>query len=1039
MNLANQMQIKLNRIENSYRALRYETVARLDAKYWDTKEHLRSEPKNVAWRPMARGARWGGDWLTRWFVCDFAATPPCAGKRLFVKAKTGGLETLVFVNGEPKGVFDGRAINTPTTNHTVVCIDLKAVRGRKYHLALESYCGHTRRAGHIDNSEKGLNITKDSNLYEHIDVVLAREDVCAFYYDFLVLRRLMQALDPASLRHRDIHDGLDDVIALVDPLPEETEEASWRPKMRQAHAVLKALLAKRNGPSTPRAGLIGHTHIDTAWNWTLDETIRKAARSYSSVLNLMDQYPEFMFLQSSPYHVEILRQEYPRVFEGIVKHVKEGRWEPNGAMWVESDGNIPSGEAFVRQLCVGQRYTREVFGYTSDTLWLPDTFGFSGALPQILRKTGVRFFCTQKMSWGETRFPYTSFRWRGIDGTAVVTHFNTIGGNAAEPKALLDRWGKAAGAGGEDAALCAFGYGDGGGGPHLEAVEVARQLKDVEGCPRAEFTTVSNFMKRLERKKDRLPVWSGELYLSTHRGTLASRARLKRLNRRAELALRDAELAAVIAKLNGRAYPAADFDRLWKALALNQFHNIVTGTSIVEVHDRAEKELADVAGDADQVFRSSWTKLTKPSPAVTFVNTLSWERQNAFAVDASNGAPELPSAMVQTYTDVAGVKKMAIAGLRIPALGAVSAPVKAVRAGQPSTPFSVRGRTIETPHLRLGFHASGRITLCVDKASGRELVRPGGALNRFLTGEDIPATWDSCDIDRDQARKMRDDGRLLGGAGAAFFLSRDVVSNGPVQLRIRSAYAIGKQSKVTQDMVMWADSPRIDFETKIEWKEIHTLFHAAFDLDVLSETARYEIQFGHLERPRHANRDEDKAQFECPVHKWLDVSETNFGVALLNEGKYAAHADLDSLNLTLIKSSAYPDPRGDEGEHWATYSLLPHASGFSAQSVIHPAYELNSPVRVVKGEFAGAPFLSCDRPNVIVESVKWAEAANAFVLRVYEAEKTGSFAQIGFGRPVKSVVETDLLEEKPRPVRLRDSRIRFYIRPFEIKTFVCHV
>jgi len=342
------MQIKIARIENSYRALRYETVARLDAKYYDTKEHLRLEPRGVSWKPIARDTKWGGDWLTRWFVCDFTATAPCAGKRLFVKAKTGALETLVFVNGEAKGVFDGRAINTPTTNHTVVCIDMKAAKGRKYHLALEAYCGHTRRGGHIDNSEKGLRIAKDSNHYEHIDIVLAREDVCAFYYDFFVLRRLMQGMDAASLRRNEIQNGLEDVIAIVDPLPEETGEASWRPKLRRAHAALKALLARKNGPSMPRAGLIGHSHLDTAWNWTLDETIRKAARTYSSVLNLMDQYPEFLFLQSSPYHVEILRREYASVFEGIVKRVKEGRWEPNGAMWVEADGNI---SLQARRLC----------------------------------------------------------------------------------------------------------------------------------------------------------------------------------------------------------------------------------------------------------------------------------------------------------------------------------------------------------------------------------------------------------------------------------------------------------------------------------------------------------------------------------------------------------------------------------------------------------------------------------------------------------------------------------------------------------------
>jgi len=1010
---------KLEQIERRYEALRYEKVADAPAVMWETKEHLRQLPEGVDWKPVSPGDKWGDDWVTAWFKAEVTLPEVCGGRRVFVRGNTGN-ETLFIVDGDYRGVFDN-------ANHKVVMMTASGVAGKTYTLAFEAYAGHSFPG--TQPAEQPIKLGPGCREFGGIEVLVEREDVTEFVMGLKVLLSLVRGLSEQSLRRNKLMRELAEVFSTVPMIPDEVGESVWRPAIARGIEIMKPLLECRNSPTTSRAGLVGHSHIDTAWLWPLEETWRKCARTFSSILNLMEQYPEFVFIQSAPCHTEQVKKLYPSIFEKIKARVAEGRWEPNGGMWVEPDCNITGGEAMVRQLLVGQKMTREWFGYTSDTLWMPDVFGYSAALPQILQGCRVEFFCTTKISWNDTtRFPYDTFVWKGIDGTSVITHFNFIHCWPL-PQNLIDQWNWVQHKDIQDRELCAYGFGDGGGGPMNEMIEVARRVRDLEGCPRGEHTTVSAFMRGIRDELKDLPAYSGELYLECHRGTLTSIAGIKRGNRKAELAMRDAEFMATLAALNGRAYPSETLLEMWKRLLTNQFHDILPGSSIAEVNDEAIAEFARIVSEADAVSAESAGALAgNGTGGVMLVNTLSWDREGEFELDCVPEGQAIAGARCQWVEGPSGAKKLAVADAELPALGGKAfGLVPAGTAG--ASPFVVGADSVETPFAVVKFDEAGRIVSLVDKASGREIA--AGVLNGFISGEDVPESWDNWDVDADQALKMRDENRLI---------SREVAADGPLQLRIRSKYKIGLSSSITQDIVFHSGTPRIDFDTVIDWSEKHTLLKAAFDLAIYSDYARHEIQYGHVERPTHRNLPQDIARFEVAAHKWTDLSDNGFGAAILNDCKYGVSVHGGRIGLSLIKSGVHPDPRGDAGRHVVTYSLLPHDCPFSTVSVVRPAYELNiQPKCFPVGENAGniGSLVRVDAENVIVESVKWAEDGGGFVVRLYEAGKRKTTATLSFGTDVKSVSECNMLEEKQSDVAMTGSTVTLQFRALEIKTLYC--
>lgn len=1029
--IKNKLQMSLDR----YRALVYEAVVDVPMQIAETDQHLRapSFAQGLEWRDAAPGAVWGKQWISAWLQGAAVLPESCEGKEVFVCAKTGAVETLLFVDGVARGLLDSYAVGDKSLpHHLVKRASASGKAGQRMEIAVEAYAGHPSVGCHPRSG--GLADVSDESRYrrtfERVQLVLCRRDVKDFYLDLRVLLSLADSLDQESLRYGKVMAGLKKVYAIIPQIPAEVPEEQWRPALAKAREVMRPLLEARNGDTAPFMGLTGHSHLDTAWLWTIDETIRKAARTFSNALGMMEQYPEYRFMQSAPCHAEFVRVHYPEIFDRIREAVKSGRWEPNGGMWVEPDCNITSGEAMIRQFLYGQAFTQKWYGYRSDAYWQPDVFGYSAAIPQIMRGCGVKYFVTTKLSWNDTnQFPYDTFRWKGLDGTEVIAHFNNIQG-WPDPKMLTDQWKRVLHKDIQDRRYTTYGFGDGGGGPQDEMIEVTRRVADLEGCPRSRHISVTDFMSGLEQDLGAdLPVWSGELYLELHRGTLTSIHGIKRGNRKSELALRDAEWAWSLADIVGGTYPAERLEELWKTLLINQFHDILPGSSITEVNVRAVKELDECATDAAALCVDGIKAIgTEDANSITIANSLNWVREGEIVIPGlpEEMEPEGASVMSQSYEDVQDRRMTAVTGLNNVPLGVLSTSMTK-RRSTTDPGFEVSDSGVETPFATVRFDDRGRIVSFVDKPAGRELVNDAGAFNTFWIAEDIPDNYDNWDLDSDYQLKLDDSASLI---------SREVLSNGPLQLRIRSKFRVGEKSVITQDMVFHSGTRRVDFETLVDWQETHKVLKAGFDTTIVANDARHEIQFGHLLRPTHRNLSTDRARFEVCNHKWTDLSEARYGIALLNDCKYGISVLGGDMRLTLLRSGTHPDYRGDNGVHRLDYALLPHEGGFTVESVVRPAYEFNVPVIAVQGRDTGCRSLaSVDSPDLIVESVKRSEDGDALVMRLYNAENSHVSGTLEFSTGVSGVCLANMLEEPEQALDLMGGcNVVLDFRPFEIKT-----
>ncbi|MEI8093868.1 MAG: glycoside hydrolase family 38 C-terminal domain-containing protein [Spirochaetales bacterium] len=1018
---------KLGRLLTTLEPYGFETVGTAGARLYETRESLHAiPPDDGRYRPVAPGESWGGEGVTAWFRLPVTVPEAAAGRDLYLLPSVGGLEALLWVNGEPAGLFATKLSITGHGNHYAGLLARNARAGQNLDVVLEFY------AGSYVLGVQPLDVKPKSDYRHRFDslrLAVRNQPVFDFVFDLKTVLQLVEALGADSFRRADLVNALYAVHEVVAYDVDETPRADWEPRLARARELLGPVLAATNSASTPRIGLVGHSHIDTAWLWTLDETVRKLARTFSNQLSLLDRYPEYRFFQSSAYHLELMRRHYPSLFARIGKRIAEGRWEPGGAVWIESDANLVSGEALVRQFLWGQRYTREHFGVVSQVYWLPDTFGYSAALPQILKQSGVTTFVTTKLGWNDTnKFPYETFVWEGLDGTPVLAHFTRIhcwpdakelvAQAAANPvkRASKDK-------------LVAYGFGDGGGGPQFEMVEMARRVTDLEGVPPARHVRVGEFLSDLRDRASELPVHRGDLYLELHRGTLTSQHTIKRQNRQAETALHDLEVLLVAnAVATGSIASGASAAPLWETLLVNQFHDILPGTSLAQVHDRSVRDVGAVIDEA----RAQQQRLqTRPStsggkPRLVAVNTLARERREPLVLSAS--LPGLAGAGPWQRVDTLQGERIVVEAALEPLSASelfLTAATPPAGAERPS-PFAwTEGPApiLVTPWARVEFDAGGGLASLVDLGSGREL-RSGLPLNTFLWCEDLPARWDNWDLDADHERLLT--------AGATL-VERRLVGTGAFQCRVRSVYRFSPRLTLTQDAVFWAHTPRIDFETLIDWHEKHRFLKVAFDTPLRSPTVRCEVQFGHTFQPTTRNTTLEQARFEVAQHRFTDLSEPRFGVALLNDGKYGVSAEGGSLRLSLHKGGTRPDPRGDEGLHFCSYSLLPHAGPFSAE-VVWAGYRLNTPALVFDGGSTWGPLAQVGADNVVLETLKPGEDADhSLVARLYEAEGSWTKTEVRWGfKPVRVAV-TNLLEEVETELPL-DQVTELEFRPFELKT-----
>ncbi len=1019
---------KVKQLCGEYRGYLYRTVTELSCEIAelpappDTPEaraRFATEMPKDGYRTIASGETWGGAFCYGWFRSEYTVPPELAGRKLFIRPDVGLVEGLLFLNGKAAGIFD-RCDEIPSQFrlHEVQPLTLDAKSGETFDIAIECYAGHRvmgcapKENGEV--TEWSFYPATFDRLFRSVDLVLRDETVAEFLNLHGTVAQIIDHYDENTAQHAAAVNAFCEIFKLL-PLHPKEVTADWHPAMAQANEILKAVTERKtaDGEEYGYIGLIGHSHLDTAWLWPVRETAHKAARTFSNALRLMETYPDYHFIQSSVVYDDWMKKYYPDIFENIKKRTAEGRWEPNGGAWVECDNNMPAGEYIIRQFLYGQRFLKENFDYQADCFWQPDTFGYTATLPQILKGCGIRYFLTTKLSWNEANtFPHDSFIWKGIDGTEVLTHFN-ITHSQPDIRGVKDALYMIKHPEVTNMKLLSYGYGDGGGGPSYSMLESEKIIKDMAGMPKMEQTTVSAFMKRLEKTAKNLPVFSGELYLELHRGALTQMHEIKRNNRLLEKAIHNYELLSV---LRGKNNDDLLTDCV-KTLLVNQFHDILPGTCIEEAHKVAIYENSGAIARLNDAMKAA---TDGNSAEKTVFNALSWDRGDQ-VVFPDGFVPE--NCVAQTYTDVYGETLTAVSGLTLPALS-----VTAVKSGTPKPaecPFKVDGSHISTPFADIVMER-GRF-VSYRTGSGREVVADAGIpLNTLYFGEDIPGNWDNWDIDYDQPQKMYP---------VCDFVSSEVVSVGALQLRVRVKYRFG-DSSLTQDIVFYADSPRVDFESVVDWNSPHSLLKVGFKVNVLSNDARFETQFGNIKRPTHENYGTDQTQFEVCNHKWTDLSDNRFGVAILNDCKYGISVRENDMRLTLHKGGLRPDLRGDKGVHRFTYSLLVHETGFSTASVIRPAYELNSPAAVFDGTFniPGGSLLTVDAENVIIETVKPAEDGNGFIARLYETEGCCADCTVTVGGTVRAAEQTDMLEANGRPLEITDGGFGLTFRPFEIKT-----
>lgn len=1051
---------KLKRLEEMLEPKLFYTVESVPMKAFLTDGSHHDVPEEACFSPCEDGTVFEGRGIYVWFKGSFTVPEELEGRTLFVYPKIRGYEGMLWVDGKPYGNFASKMIVHSHGNHYCDMLRKEARGGETIEMAFEYYANHYIKGTQpfLVEAQKHYRI-----VYHPVDICLKDEEIADFYFDLKTANQMVKVLEKKSFRRAAFVRAMLEIHQFISYDFENEDPEVFRGQMKRAGAILKKVLQEKNGACAPYAGLIGHSHMDTAWLWHRGETEKKCARTYANQMNLMDQYPEYTFVQSSAYHGDIIKRMYPALFEDIRKRVAEGRYEPNGGVWIECDCNIPSGEYMIRQFVWGQKFTRENFNYTSDAFWLPDTFGYSAALPQIMQGCRVKYFLTTKMAWNDTNvFPYDTFYWKGIDGSQVLVHFNRThiwpdpemltenllsdGDNTIKERAVSDM------------RLISYGFGDGGGGPEFGMIEMAERMKDVEGMPRTSHTTVSRFMQELEQSLVEPSTYNGELYLELHRGTLTNQHEIKRNNRKAEFALRDLEYLTVRDALQrGKEASSDRIDPLTNEMLVNQFHDILPGTCIPRAHDEAKEAVGHIIRESrklsDEILEAwakepavnrqtgAWEKEAEGDRAegrsgktITLVNTLSFERRDVvylpfegYYVERVNG--EEGQYRQQVVEDRDGNRKLAVMGIRIPAFGStvLTMTEKAPRSTSAFSFSKEKGGILETPVVKVVFNEKGYMESFVDKRNGRELKGEGYALNTLLMAEEVSLAWDNWDVDADFECKLQDSAELL---------ERSVAADGPVEFRIRSRYRLSAKSTLEQDMIFYADTPEVVFETRMDWQDDHRFLKAAFDTSIHTDYASQEIQFGYIRRVTNRNTAIEKAKFEVSNHKYTDLSETRYGAAVLNDCKYGISVKDSQMRLSLHKGGCMPDERGDKGIHECTYAFMPHMGSLAADNVIQPAYMLNEKLLAVEGSLAMESLVSLDCDHVIVETVKPMEKnGRGFILRLYEAEGAGERVTLTFGFPVKGLVQTNMLEEAQTEY-VPAQQLELDFRAFEIKTLM---
>ena len=970
-----------------------------------TEQLTPEEALKRTFKPMPPGTKWGAKWEYGWFKGEVTLPEASAGKRIALRVEPGE-ESAIFVNGVIVGAKD--------YGHHEITLSRNGVPGTHYDLLMETYAGHGPRVCITGPTPPDRLTVPEPPPTQAVvgesTFGIWEEEIYQLWLDVRTLLELRDNIDQNSLRVSEIDAGLRDFTLIVDY---EVPREQMLETVAKARARLKPLLECVNGSTTPELFGFGHAHIDVAWLWPLAETERKAGRTFSTQLSLMEEYPEFKFLQSQPHLYRMVKNRYPELYERVKAAAKAGQFIPDGSTWVEPDTNITSGESLVRQFMHGKRFFKEEFGADCEFLWLPDVFGYSAALPQIMRGCGVKYFSTAKIYWaytGSDPFVLTTFTWEGIDGSEVIVSMSDDYNSTTNPAAVIQRWNNRPQKDGISTRIFPFGHGDGGGGATRDHLEFARRLKNLEGAPRVRLASPIEFFRDLEKRgipKDR---YVGELYFAAHRGTYTSQARTKRGNRKSELALREAEMwSAAAGALKGYTVPQKTLDEAWKTVLLNHFHDILPGSSIHRVYEEAEAAFAGVIRTAEQICREAAGQITGRPGGYTVFNSLSWQR-TALLPLPQGASTSAPSQVIdgKTYVEVT-----------VPPCG--WAPLQPNN--DASSTLKAAPDRLENDLICVRFNQKGEITSIFDKETGKELA--AGLCNSLKMYKDIPILWDAWDIDSmyELTPVELDEPAQI-----------EVVSVGPLAAVLHLTRRIN-QSTLRQEIVLRRGSRRVDFRTTVDWQESHKMLKVNFPVNFHANEAIHEIQFGHIRRPTHRSRKYDADRFEVPAHKWTCLAEENGGFAVLNDCKYGVGVDGNSINLTLLKSAMGPDMTADKGEQIFTYAFYAWNGSFNDCDLVREGYDLNVPVVLIPGTAEQYSLFSLDAANIILDTVKPAEDGSGdIVLRLYEAKRAATSCTLHTTLPVKSVLVTNMLEEPQGTLEVKGGDIPLKFRAFEVKT-----
>ncbi|QNK81668.1 glycoside hydrolase family 38 C-terminal domain-containing protein [Nakamurella sp. PAMC28650] len=961
----------------------------------------------AAYEPFAVGQSWGPAWGTSWFHLTGTVPPAAAGRVVEAVVDLGWTpatpgfqaEGLVFrSDGSGNGLTVVKGLNP--RNSWIPLAD-PALGGERIDLHVEAAANPIIQRGHqfrpTVRGEKSTAGTARLYRLAKAEIAVLETDVWELVADLEVLDSLMRSLAAAEPRRFQILHAIERALDRVE-LDDVVGSAGG------ARSELATVLAAPAGASAHRISAIGHAHIDSAWLWPVRETIRKVARTTSNVVQLLDTHPDLVYAMSSAQQYEWLEHHRPELFARVAAHVRAGRFVPVGGMWVESDTNMVGGEAMARQFSYGKRYFLDRFDVECGEVWLPDSFGYTAALPQIAALAGCSALLTQKISWNTVNtFPHHTFWWEGIDGTRVFTHFPPVdtynaelsGAELAHAVANFREKGRAG------SSLVPFGWGDGGGGPTREMIARARRTADLEGSPRVRMQAPSDFFREARAEYPSAPVWAGELYLEIHRGTYTSQAKTKQGNRRSEHLLREAELWSATASVRGLLdYPYEALDRIWKIVLLQQFHDILPGSSIAWVHREAVAAYAGIATELNEIIDDAIDVLSDDGHEVSVhFNAGPFARDGIPAMAAGPRRP--PAAEVS----VAGVEGDIV---------------------------------LDNGSLRVVVDAAGLISSVRDLAAGREILPTGARGNLLQLHPDFPNQWDAWDLDEHYRNTVVD---LVEVDDIA------VATDASGSVTVRVARNFGA-SRVIQDLTLSPGSRQIDFRVDVAWHEREKLLKVAFPVDVHTDHARFEIQFGHLTRPTHQNTSWDAARFEVCAHRWVQVGEPGYGVAVVNDSTYGhdvtRHARLgggstSTVRLSLLRAPRFPDPDTDQGDHVLRYALV---AGAGVPEAAAAGYAINLPLRRGPGSAPVDPLVRLSGPGTaVVEAVKLADDRSGDVIvRLYEPLGGRSTITLSASFRFEDVIVTDLLERAgdgsgtELDVSPENRTVGLHLRPFQIVT-----